>query len=118
MSGSAYDHVPIKAKVPPSDGRSADWRLMRRTKEALTRQVGGKPSAVVAMQIDQACWLTLFIQRLNERALINGGAHTDEDTHTYLAYSAIRLCVLSRLGLGDIPDADDLADPANEVVAA
>jgi hypothetical protein len=50
-------------KVLPQDGRSADARLMQRTREALTLHVG-KPSATQRALIDRAARLTLYVARL------------------------------------------------------
>jgi hypothetical protein len=86
-------------KVPPQDHRSADGRLMRRTREALARHCGGQPSATQAGLIDRAAWLTLYVARLDEKAIAGGGVHSDHDAKQYLAYSNSLTRTLRQLGL-------------------
>jgi hypothetical protein len=84
MSGlSLSQHPP---KVPSKDGRSRESRLMRRVRADLVRHVGNKPSATQRALIERAAWLSLYVARLDAKA-IETGSMTDHDSRQYLAWS-------------------------------
>ena len=118
MSESACHYVPIKSKVPPQDGRSADARLLRRIRTSLEDRIAGKPTAMQAALIDQVCWLTLYLTRLNEKALANGGLHESADAHMFIDYSNSRTAALSQLHLDTIAAPADWSQVHAEEVAA
>lgn len=72
---------------------------MRRTREALLAHCGDKPSATQRALIARAEWLTLYVARLDAKALAGGGAHSDHDAKVYLAYSNSLSRTLKQLGL-------------------
>lgn len=85
------------------DARSAEAVLMRKTREALAAHCGGKPSATQAAIIDEVCWLTMYLARMNEAALRRGGVHSEHAARQYLAYSNSRTRALTKLGLKAMP---------------
>ena len=112
-------------RVPSQDGRSADARLMRRTRAELIRHVGGKPTATQAAIVDQIAWLTLYVTRMNRQALETGGVHSDHAAKQFLAYQNSLTRALARLGLDAVPPPKDtrplwqqLSDPPVGQVAA
>ena len=69
--------------------------------------------------IDQVAWLTLYLTRLNEKALANGGLRSAADAQMFLDYSNSRTAVLSQLYLNAIASPLDWTQVhAEEVVAA
>ena len=86
------------ARVPSNDGRSAEARLLRRTREALTKHVGGKPTATQRAMIDRAAMLTLHLARMDVRA-IEAGDFSDHASRQYLGWSNTLTRTLARLGM-------------------
>ena len=105
MSMSGHDYPQVRAKIPPNDRRSADGRLLRRTRESLTDRIAGEPTAIQVALIDQVAWLrsTLYLARLNEKALSNGGFHSPTDAQMFLDYSDSRTAALAQLRFDTIP---------------
>jgi hypothetical protein len=100
---SLSPHRQKQARVPSRDGRSADARLMRRTRAELIAHLGGKPSATQAAIIDQIGWLTLYVTRMNRQALETAGVHSAHAAKEFLAYQNSLTRALARLGLDATP---------------
>jgi len=84
------------------DGRTREARLMRNLRARLVEHVGGKPSATQAALIDRAVWLSLHVAQLDQRTA-EGGAMTEHDARTYLAWSNSFTRTLRELGLEAAP---------------
>lgn len=80
------------------DGRTREGRLMRRVRSELTAHVGGKPSAPQRMLIERATTLALHVEML-DRKVLQGGAMTEHDSRTYLAWSNSLTRTLRELGV-------------------
>jgi hypothetical protein len=107
MCASVMDQSSARqkqVKVPPQDGRSADARLMRRTREALALHCGVKPSATQRALIDPAAWLTLCGARLDEKAITSSGVQSPHAAKQYPAYSNSLTRTLRQLGLKGAAD--------------
>jgi hypothetical protein len=76
---------------------------MRRTRQSLLAHLGGNASATQAAMIDRACFLTLYLARMDAEAVSNGGVHSDHKAKQYLAYSNSLTRTLGRLGLEGAP---------------
>lgn len=96
MSRLAQSQAAVR--VPPEDGRSADARFLRRAKAALSQQIG-EPTATQGAIIEQAAWLQLYLRKLNESALANGGVQAELQAKQYVSYSESLMRALTRLGL-------------------
>jgi hypothetical protein len=75
-----------RARVPSSDGRSADSVFLRKKHEELTRHVGGRPSSTQLALIRRIARLELYVDRLDADAMANGGRLSDHASKVYLAY--------------------------------
>jgi hypothetical protein len=85
-------------KVPSHDGRSADARLLRKTRAELTAHCGGKPSATQLALIDRAAMLTLHVSKMDLKA-VEAGEFTQHASNQYLAWSNALSRTLAKLGL-------------------
>lgn len=86
-------------KLAVIDGRTREARLLRETRAALIAHVGGKPSATQAALIERATWLSLRVAQLDARIAEGGGAFTEHDSRTYLAWSNTLGRIMALLGL-------------------
>lgn len=84
------------------DQRTREARLVAATREELVAHVGGKPNAVQARLIHQACQLALRIALMDRKFLAEGDP-TEHDSRTYLAWSAHYGRLLCQLGLAAAP---------------
>lgn len=80
------------------DGRTREGRLMRRVRSELTAHVGGRPSATQRMLIERSATLSLYVTMLDRKAM-QGGAMTEHDSRTYLAWSNSLTRTLRELGV-------------------
>src|SRR5262249_53348357 len=87
------------AALAKLDQRTKEARLMHETRTRLIRHLGGKPSAVQLALVDRAARLTLHVALFDGRTLETGGALSERDTRSYLAYSNSLSRVLRQLGL-------------------
>ncbi len=85
------------ASLAKMDGRTREARLMRDFRARLVVHVGGRPSATQSALIDRAMWLALHVAQLDERTAA-GGAMTEHDSRTYLAWSNSLTRTLRELG--------------------
>lgn len=69
------------------DGRTREARLLKKTRQDLTRLIGGNPSVAQKMIIDQAAWLTVHVNLMNVKSAEEGGALSERDGRQYLAWS-------------------------------
>jgi hypothetical protein len=103
-----YSRPHVLAKL---DGRTREAKLMAETRAALIAHVGGNPSAVQAVMIEQAVQLRLRIATMDRR-FAETGQQTEHDSRTYLSWVGSLARVLSRLGLQAVtarqPDIRDL----------
>ena len=88
------------SKVPSKDGRSPEAVLLRRTKAALVKHIGGKPTTTQRALIDRAGMLTVHIARMDEAAMKNGG-FGDLASRQYLAWSAHLTRTMKLLGFDE-----------------
>jgi hypothetical protein len=95
MSGlGPYSRSSVLAKV---DGRTKEARLMRQLRAELVAHVGRKPSATQRALVERAVWLSLHVAQLDAKAA-EGGAMTEHDHRTYLAWSNSLSRTLKLLG--------------------
>ena len=91
------------ATLSKLDGRTREARLMRGTRAALIAHVGGKPSVVQQTLIERTCQLQIRIAMM-DRDFAGGGAQTEHDSRTYLAWSNSLTRTLRELGLKGAAD--------------
>src|SRR5215470_2867861 len=77
------------------DGRTNHAFLMRKVRQELTEYVGGNPSAIQKALIERVVWLTLKLSMFDEK--LASGNFTENDSHTYLAWSNSCCRTLTRL---------------------
>lgn len=98
------------ASLARLDGRSREARLLAQVRRDLTAHCGGSPSATQGRLIERCAWLSLHVAQLDAKAAA-GGALTEHDARTYLAWSNALGRALRDLGLkGAPPPARSLAD--------
>jgi hypothetical protein len=102
MNGSILGRRP--PRVASKDGRSADAVLLRRTRAAMIKHVGGRPSATQRALIERAAMLTLHLARMDTRAM-EAGDMSDHASRQYLAWSNTLTRTLAHLGLAAAPPA-------------
>ena len=90
-----YSRPSVLAKL---DGRTREARLLAEVRADLTAHVGGNPSATQARMIERAAWLSLHVAQIDAKAAA-GGALTDHDCRTYLAWSNTLTKLLRHLGM-------------------
>lgn len=95
----------LRAGVPPSDGRSADAVLLRRTRAELVAHCGGKVSGVQRALIEQAAQLKLRLKKMDQ-AFAETGAQTEHSSRVYLAWANSYSRLLRQLGLQGAPSHD------------
>ncbi len=82
---------------------------MQQVRNELLEHLGNRASATERMLIDRACWLALYIAKLDER--IAAGKMTERMTRQYLAWTNTMRHTMSALGLRDAaPPHATLAD--------
>jgi hypothetical protein len=84
------------------DGRRAEAKLMQRLKADLAKHVGGNPSVVQQMLIDQAAMLTLRVH-LMDKASIADPELSERNGRQRLAWSNSLTRTLRHLGLKASP---------------
>ena len=84
--------ISARGKPGSSPPRARNW----------SAHVGGRPNAVQARLIHQACQLALRIAMM-DRKLAEDGEPTDHDSRTYLAWSAHYARLLAQLGMAAAP---------------
>ena len=80
------------------DQRTREARMMRETRAELVAHVGGKPSATQRVLIERAAQLTLQIGMLDAKQA-DGGALTEHDARTYLAWTNTLTRLMRQLGM-------------------
>ena len=95
------------------DGRSREARLLRDTRAELAAHVGGKPSATQTALITRAAMLTLYLARMDAKAM-ETGAMSDHATREYLAWSNTLTRTMRQLGLKGIAEK---APSLSEIIA-
>lgn len=85
------------------DGRRAEAKLMRDVRRDLTAHVGGKPSAVERMLIDQAAMLTLRVY-IMDRESISNPELSERNGRQRLAWSNSLTRTLRAIGLNAAKD--------------
>ena len=90
-----YSRPSVLAKL---DGRTREARLLAKVRADLTTHLGGQPSATQRWMIERAAWLSLHVAQLDAKATA-GGALTDHDHRTYLAWSNTLTKLLRHLGM-------------------
>lgn len=100
------------------DCRTREATLLRQTREALIAHVGGAPSATQIALIERCAMLRLHLQLLDEKTLKAGGAMTEHDAKTYLAWTGAYTRLMRQLGLtaqaGKAPSLSDYLAEAAE----
>lgn len=91
----AHSRPHTLAKV---DGRTKEAIIMRRVRDELTRDVGGKPNAVQRALIERCVWLSLRLAQL-DRKIASGRDFTEIDSNTYLAWNNSLTRTLAKLGV-------------------
>ena len=97
------------AALAKMDGRTKEARLIKTTRAELTQHVGGSPSATQRALIDRCAMLTLHMAAI-DRKTAEGGAMTEHDSRTYLAWSNSLARTLERLGMEKPQPAKTLHD--------
>jgi hypothetical protein len=76
---------------------------MRRVRSDLVKHCGGKPSATQKALIERAAWLSLYVARLDAKAM-ESGAMTEHDAKQYLAWSNSLSRTMKQLGYAGVPE--------------
>src|SRR5262249_28068579 len=91
---------------------------MRARRDELVAHVGGRPNGVQRRLIENAVWLSLKLELMNEK-LVEGEMFKARDHNHYLAWSNALRRILALLGLqGTTPAPKTLADVLGEADAA
>ena len=103
------------------DRRTREAKLLAEVRADLTEHVGGAPSATQRRLIERCAWLSLHVAQLDAK-VAEGGAMTEHDQRTYLAWNDTLTRTLRQLGLkGASPprrtSPDLLAERAAEAAA-
>jgi hypothetical protein len=84
------------------DGRRAEARMMSRVRTDLIKHVGGNPSAVQRMLIDQAAMLTLRVHLMDKQSIADPEL-SERNGRQRLAWSNSLTRTLRELGLEATP---------------
>lgn len=90
------------ATLAKRDGRTREARLVRDTRAALIRHVGGSPTIAQRMLIDRVAQLTLRIATM-DRKFAETEVQTEHDSRCYLAWTGSLSRLLRDLGLAAAP---------------
>jgi hypothetical protein len=101
-NSDAISHHSRRIALGAPDGRTREGKLIQKFRAELTAHAGGRPSAVQAALIEQACQLRLRIPRMDQRFAATG-LMSEHASRTYLALSNSLARLLKQLGLRGAP---------------
>lgn len=117
---AARQAVPRANRRPPGtamDGRSREFRLAERTRADLVASLGGNPSPVQSLLIEECVSIRVRLWQCNA-LLESGQASTDAQSKTYIALTNSFTRVLHRLGVNTAARAKPAVRSLAEIVAA
>jgi hypothetical protein len=85
-------------KLAVLDGRRAEARRMKETRQELTQHLGGSPSVTQRLMIDRIATMMLRME-LMDREAFNGTPMSDRDQRAYLGWANSVSRMLRHLGL-------------------
>lgn len=85
-------HTALSAK-------SWEYRLLQKTRDELSRHLGGNPSATQRVLIERAAWLTVYIAKQDAQTQAGGAFMSEHASRQYLAWSNSLVRTMKALGL-------------------